>query len=296
MYRRSPSNATRTYGHRSQVMAVTGHVGLLIREDLETELPASLLGALGQRLMNQGLSLTTHCLPPSSLDRGMDLAEWRSAWRLEGLLVYHQRLIPPETIQRMRTSRSPCVWCNHNASHDSVYYDEHSAAVDAVRELVTLGHRRIAFASFRDRSTFHDSHYAWRERLNGYRHAMVEAGLPPVTAVDGATSARELMTLEPPPTAVLTPSYDDALGIMHLACERGLKVPRDLSLVTFADRAMRFPGLDLSTLVAPTEFLGSSAVDLLLRQIELGEPVPSVGIGYDGPVGDTIVPPGERAA
>lgn len=286
MYRRTPSNHTHSY-HSSRVVTLTGHVALVVREDPEDELDDRLLRALEQRLLPHGLALQLQHLPPDGLDRNLDLAEWRSSWGLEGLLVHHQRAVPNETLQRMRSALVPCVWCGHNATHDCVYFDEHSAAVEAVRLLVQHGHREIAFASFREPEIFSQGQHAWRDRQAGYRHAMVEAGLR-VRVVIGAAAIGDALIGDDAPSAVITPCRNDAAGTIHLLGSNGRHIPRDCSLVTFAPHAVTIPGLAVSTLVAPSEFMGATAIDLLMRQFQLREPVPSVGIGYDAPSGETI--------
>lgn len=294
-YRKTPSDHYRAY--RSGVLQVAGQIGLVTMDEPWANLPGPLTSAIQLRLQQQALALQLHALSSDGLERNLDLAEWRLAWRLEGLLVYHQRPIRDTERRRMRDSGTACIWCNHNADSDCVYYDEHSAAVEAIRRLVAHGHRRIAFVSFHDTAWFKDQHFAWRARLAGYRHAMIEAGLT-IQAMLGAEAGQQLAQALPDPlrpTAILTPGHDDALGAIHLACSHGLVIPRQLSLVTFGTSALAFPGMQISTMVAPTEFLGATAVDLLIRRLELGEAVPSVGIGYDPPGDGSILAPPDPA-
>jgi LacI family transcriptional regulator len=51
----------------------------------------------------------------------------------------------------------------------------------------------------------------------------------------GVVAARKLFDLPEPPTAIFAANDDMAAGVMWAANERGLKVPRDLSVCGFDD-------------------------------------------------------------
>ena len=135
--------------------------------------------------------------------------------------------------------------------------DDESAAREAARHLVDLGHERFGVVSFaiaaaecapgiadarRQRSaTFRVT----RARLAGYEAVLEAAGLPwkevPVYECFGSSKAlgREaadaLLSCDPPPTAILATSDQLALGAIEAAKERGLSVPEDLSVAGFDD-------------------------------------------------------------
>src|SRR5919112_1932866 len=127
----------------------------------------------------------------------------------------------------------------------------------AAEHLLDLGHQRFAVVSFalspdgregiadpgrQEEAAFRVS----RLRLRGYRTALEDAGLRwpevPVYECPGSTkdlgrrAAEALLSSEKPrPTALLALSDQLALGIVHVAKERGLSVPGDLSLIGFDD-------------------------------------------------------------
>jgi len=132
--------------------------------------------------------------------------------------------------------------------------DDEAGAREAADHLLGLGHERLGVVAFglspdggegladlgrQERAAFHVS----RARLQGYRGALEDAGLPwpevPVyecagsTAVLGRRAARTLLAAEERPTAVLCTSDQLALGVLAEAKEMGLSVPADLSVVGF---------------------------------------------------------------
>ena len=149
----------------------------------------------------------------------------------------------------------------------------HSAGARAATEhLLGLGHRRIAMIAGTR------GWIATEERLNGYRTALVTAGVRPADelveagefrAEGGYAAALRLLDLPEPPTAIFAANDDMAVGVLRAARERGSRVPDDLSVVGFDDTELAgtvFPRL--TTVRQPLEELGRTAVSLLTRLVE----------------------------
>lgn len=134
--------------------------------------------------------------------------------------------------------------------------DDEAAARTAAEHLLHLGHERFAIVSFalspdgrdgianpvrQERAAFHVS----RLRLRGYRAALEDAGLlwskvpvyecPGSSKEFGQRAAEALLSPEHRPTAILASSDQLALGVIAWATERGLSVPKDVSVVGFDD-------------------------------------------------------------
>lgn len=156
----------------------------------------------------------------------------------------------------------------------SVVADNFAGARDAVRELVKLGHRRIACLQGREDSS------VIAERVRGYRAGLTEAGLrfEKKLLVGGEHSqsvAREqalrLLDLQTRPTAIIALSNLLALGALEAVRERQLAIPAELSLITFDEQpwaSLLSP--PLTTIAQPVEEMGRVAVDSLLAQIKPG--------------------------
>lgn len=172
-------------------------------------------------------------------------------------------------------------------------------AYQAIRHLLSLGHRRIACVVNLERIS------TQRERLKGWERALREAGLPVdsdlVVRADprfyGVMSgtAGALSLVEPPaqhqvmpsayqliqnllrspqrPTAVFVASNQLTLGTLYAFRASGLQCPEDISLISFDDHdwAPLFTP-SLTVVRQPTYELGQAAARLLLQMIK-GEPV-----------------------
>lgn len=180
------------------------------------------------------------------VDRGsptmlVDLRHFLERQRLFGLV-----LLPP--ISENDTIAKLCaeIGCRYvrmgSARLDD---DDHMVAsndCEAVRGatefLIAQGHRRIGLIAgphgFRSA----------RERRLGFEQALANAGiaLPRSMIADGTytfesglTAAERLLDLMPRPTAIFSCNDEMAAGVMHAARQRGLDIPKDLSIVGFDD-------------------------------------------------------------
>jgi LacI family transcriptional regulator len=109
--------------------------------------------------------------------------------------------------------------------------------------LLDLGHRRIALINGLEAMDF-----AYRRR-RGYEAALAAHGLAPdpalmlseeMTEANGYRATRRLLGLAAPPTALLASSYISAIGARRAIEEHGLKLGRDISIVTHDDELSYF--------------------------------------------------------
>ena len=122
------------------------------------------------------------------------------------------------------------------AEGGAICTDNVEAARVATRHLIELGHRRIALLAGDLTLSPHS------DRLEGFRQAMRQAGLSirdeylfvgSTRVEDGPRSAGRLLEIKSPPTAIIASNSKLLLGLLHAIRERGVKVPRDVSFLSF---------------------------------------------------------------
>jgi LacI family transcriptional regulator len=157
------------------------------------------------------------------------------------------------------------------SSLPAVAADNLQGARLAVDHLLALGHRRIGMVTGRADLISGDL----RER--GYREALAAAGIPvdetllrPGQFVSefGRQAARELLTLDQPPTAIFAANDLTALATLEVAAELDIDVPGRLSVVGFdniPESALAVP--PLTTVEQSIRRMGHDAVEMLLRLI-----------------------------
>ena len=173
--------------------------------------------------------------------------------------------------------RFPVVLIDHEpvSNVSTVKADNNAGTREAVRHLSTLGHDRIGFITGNLKVT------SARERLDAYRAEVAELGLNAqsnliadgdFTLEGGATAARQLLRLDSPPTALVASSDAEAFGVMQVAREMGVSIPRDLSLVGFDDiPEASYVTPTLTTVRQPMREMGVLAAEMLMSIVEEGQ-------------------------
>ncbi len=138
-----------------------------------------------------------------------------------------------------------------NPQFNTLIEDSVAGGYMATMHLIELGHRRIAFVGGAMHDPFNFAHTPNAKRLQGYRQALHEAGIPyrddyyvhiDKTLVTGRLSTNEarewlLESWKQPdrPTAVFAASDTHAFGVLQGAREMHIRVPEDLSIVGYDD-------------------------------------------------------------
>ncbi|MGH7441858.1 MAG: substrate-binding domain-containing protein, partial [bacterium] len=147
--------------------------------------------------------------------------------------------------------------------------DNVGGAREAARHLLQLGHRRIALITGAGRGP------TAREREEGFRSALLEAGVPfdPALRLEAPNFSREngieagerLLALKPRPSAAFVSAGDVCATGVVLALKRaGLSVPRDLSVLGFDDQPFaELMEPALTTVRQPMERMGREAFHML---------------------------------
>lgn len=154
--------------------------------------------------------------------------------------------------------------------------DDEGSARLATHYLVERGHRRIGFIA----GSPEYSLSAWR--VDGWMTAMADAGLSTegllergdFTYASGEATARKLLKAEDPPTAIIASNDQMALATLEVARSLGLRVPEDLSLISFDNSPlMHFTRPPLTAIDQPIASTASKAVELIIAA-QKGEPSP----------------------
>ena len=238
----------------------TGNLGLIL-PDLANPFFPSVVKAVQQRAHESDYQVfiaDTDEVAQSELGLVRSLAK-----QVDGVILCSPRMKPAEL--REASAYVPVVLANRHASDiTSVTVDSPGVMRSVVDHLVGLGHRDIGFAAG-PRSS-----WSSRERLAALREAtsdvgahLVELGHFAPTFDGGHDAAAGVLAAGV--TAVV--AYNDlcAIGIISALRDRGVEVPRDVSVVGVDDiemSAMLHPAL--TTVELPKHELGRTAVDMLL--------------------------------
>lgn len=197
---------------------------------------ANVLDGIASRLAPQGYDMTLYSMSDerSQRDGVLDVSLRRG--RVDGIIVLSVTLADDE-VDRLLALDLPVVGLGATTPRlPALRVDELAVARAATEHLLSLGHRRIAHIG---------AGYAGDPgldipslRRHGFTSAMADAGIPdaPFAAADftiegGHRAALALLDGAAAPTAIFAASDEIAFGAMFAARDRGLDVPRDLSVI-----------------------------------------------------------------
>jgi DNA-binding LacI/PurR family transcriptional regulator len=154
---------------------------------------------------------------------------------------------------------------------DTVVIDNERGAREATEHLLRLGHQRIGLIQGRPGLS------TSRERLDGYRQALHDAGVQfdPLLVEEGDSRqasgrrlAPHLLAGERPPTALVVSNGLMTLGALESIHRLGLRVPEDVAIIGFDDMPWALAVEPPLTVVRqPAEAMGRRAMELLLRRV-----------------------------
>jgi LacI family transcriptional regulator len=263
VYNRSAA-ALRT--DRSQIVAVGIH-------DVTNPYFAELLGVLDEEAGENGRSLLLGTYGESR-ERQQRVLRTLKEYRPDGVVFCPAGGSLAEEFGSLLTSRIPVVQIARyvdGLAFDFVGCDDAGAMGLGVDHLVALGHRRIAMIGGTEVTS------SGRDRLRGYREALVRHGLPYDPALvqtgfgtrdHGMRGVAAVLQADPRPTAAVCFSDLVAFGAMLGLRHAGLEAGRDFSLVgcdDVAEAALWFPAL--TTLRLRPKDLGRHAAAFLHSRI-----------------------------
>jgi len=163
--------------------------------------------------------------------------------------------------------------CIKGLQVDCVYSDSVSGAYNLTKYLISLGHRRIGIIVGPKRiSTAVD-------RVDGYKKALQEENITiddslikwgeKYSREDGYKSAIELLNMKNSPTAILGGNRLITVGVLKAIRELNLKVPEDISVVSFDEVEDISTTNPFLTVVSQNSYaMGVIATEWLLKRIK----------------------------
>lgn len=196
---------------------------------------------------------------------------------VDGLLINYSAEIPQPMIDLIDRYRITAAWINSQQPFNCIYPDDLSASIEATGRLLDLGHRRIAYLDYTSSAFQPIAHYSFAQRWEGHRQTLEALGLRAQRhgSVEALSQKWRMLEeikalLDSPdrPTALLCYGPREARTAIVAAVTLGLDVPRDLSVMMFADNgAYDEMGIHIATMIVPNDKVGRGAVDLLVRRI-----------------------------
>ncbi|MGB7373062.1 LacI family DNA-binding transcriptional regulator [Pontixanthobacter sp.] len=193
-----------------------------------------------------------------------------SSLRPDGVVLTPPHSDNLQLLELLADRQIPCarIGKDDGSSQVDIFMDEAGAAGEATRHLLAHGHRQIAFVA--GAPEYGNS----RKRIEGFRAALADAGLPENAGLVANgdfrfdTAAGEIARLldgSAPPSAIIADNDEMAFAALHLADQRSICVPGQLSVISFEDTpGVRFSVPPLTAIRQPTaEMIGKACERLI---------------------------------
>ena len=194
--------------------------------------------------------------------------------RVDGLLVWAPE-VRASDVKSLVSHDLPMVFLNslsHSNGDDLIDFDNYGGMYALASLLIRQGHRDIAFLKGPARAA--DA----KSRLEGYRAALNSHGIAtrPELEFDGEYTVEagfnvvsSILNMPSPPTAIMAPNDQAAIGILRGLREAGVEVPDQMSVTGFDDvPSSRYVTPTLTTAHVPVRKLGEMAIKTLVGRID----------------------------
>ncbi|MHB1158509.1 MAG: LacI family DNA-binding transcriptional regulator [Phycisphaerales bacterium] len=202
---------------------------------------------------------------------------------VDGLLINYAFGTPPPVRDLLDRCRVPAIWINRKRDTNCVRPNDEGAALEATRHLLAHGHTRIAFIPQPryEESPHSEEHYSVADRQSGYESAMRQAGLtprimrlPPIPTDAPLRlghllrSCVQLLGWSDRPSAVLCGFSGGGRTMLLAAAHAGLRVPDDLSVMTFDNDAGADERIAVDRVLVRYRAMGQASVNELCALID----------------------------
>lgn len=231
------------------------------------------IAGLGDEAAARNYDLLVSAAPPDSLPEKALYKRWAQGGRVAGMVV--NRI----TLHDWRLKYLDSVEIPHVSLERSLYHidfvgikvDSHGGITNLISHLVKHGHQRIAYIGGASQLRID------YDRFSGFQSGLRQVKVKPVpsfirrsdlTSEGGFQAASSLLDLKQPPTAIICANDLTAIGALHAAHERGLKVGDEIAITGFdgiADSAHTHP--PLTTLEQPVYAIARQLVSMLIALI-----------------------------
>ncbi|HEY5560595.1 MAG TPA: LacI family DNA-binding transcriptional regulator [Clostridiaceae bacterium] len=212
------------------------------------------------------------CNTNSDVKRELSYIELLKSRLADGVIIFASELKKEELVSIVKNY--PVVQCCEymeglDVSHVSI--DSFKASERVMNHLLSLGHKRIGMISC------NNNYLSTKRREDGYKEILNDVGIGFKEELlvygdygfrSGMKATEGLMSLKNPPTAIFAISDLMAIGAIKAIKGKGLAIPSDMAVAGFDNiNFSRMYEPELTTISQPQYDLGTTAMELLLKQI-----------------------------
>lgn len=253
------------------------HVLGLIVSDITNPFFTTIVRGVEDLAIKNGFNIIL-CNTDEDVEKEKKYIELLLRKRVDGIILSPADCSRRDSVDQIIRRNVPLVLidrCIKGLDIDCVYSDSTFGAYELTKYLISLGHRRIGIIVGPKRIS------TAVERIEGYKRALNEANITLDNSLikwgekysreDGYSHTLTLLKMDNPPTAIFGGNRLITVGILRAIRELGLRIPEDISVISFdevEDISVTNPFL---TVVSQNPYtIGMIATELLLKRIREG--------------------------
>lgn len=181
--------------------------------------------------------------------------------RVDGIVVSGCHPDTLKTLLKIHEEGTPVVFCSGMTAESVlpvVKNDDIKTGTMAAEYLISLGHQHLAFC-FSDMKS---------ERYQGSLEYCMQNGIASYLRTETTSEFAELLQKDNRPTGIIAFSDENAVQVIDIASQAGLRVPEDLSVIGVDDSLIAsLPAYNLTSIAPQKKNIGRLAVEMVLDLI-----------------------------
>lgn len=226
---------------------------------------------------NEAGCLVILCNSSGNVEREQEYLRLLAEQRVRGVLIspVQRDTIHVELFRQWKTPLVFLLGSNAGtAAHSAVAGDFERDAELAIEHLLGLGHRRIGFinGSLAIEACARRHVAVQRALVHAgldLREALLEVSVDAFDVGSGEAAAADLLSFDPPPTAIFGVNDMVAIGALRALLRLGIAVPDEVAVIGVGDvEFAAVSAVPLTTVRYPAYEIGKTAAELLIRESE----------------------------
>lgn len=259
---------------RSLRLKKTDSIALIV-PDISNPFFANVTRNIQKKVSGYGYSLIV-CNTDENIQIEKEQIELMRRKNVEGFIIMPVG-IDFRHLLELKSDKIPLVLLDRSFEElqvDSVAINNYKGGLLATEYLIQNGHRLIAIIQGLEETTTN------KKRLEGYLYALKNNRISiyeefivggQYSKASGYEATTALLQLDPTPTAIFATSDVITLGVYQALYEEQLRIPDDMSVISFDDIDFaEFLKSPLTVVRQPENLMGLKAVDLLFNRIMKG--------------------------
>ena len=258
------------------------NLGMFISKGRDIQIPQGYIEGVHHGALSHGSRLSIIWLPEDPKLAAEKLPAMFQEHAIDALIIMSYDDYSAKIHRAIEELNYPVVYLNDRHKENAVYVDDLAGSELMTRHLIECGYQSIQMLQRKPMESprLTDLHYSHSARLEGYKNAMLESGLPLEICIlnsEKLATPLQAVNLEEvfasqKPEAIF--AFDDSLAsaLAQALYRKRIFIPEDIGLAGYNDDFLAKASFQpLTTVKIPTFEMGTCAVDMAMKLVNQPE-------------------------